>query len=288
MKKLTKEVFLGVRLLLSLYFVLLSLSLSASLKSSLLIFTVLYFSLGLLCYFKPGGTGFINKFVDVFFLPLLVFLSGEEIALYTLIPAIVVHTVRNPLSAVFLLFSGVFLSVYSLYREPLWLFSTLILFIASPLSALIPDYTSALKKERDYMKNLKNSYRKLLKDFARWEKDRKELENLDFLLEISTECPDIRDFLRSIKRRFNLKRIHVVPKGNLEDYSPLMDKERGLLSVPVKLEEGNAVVIFEMESPFQLNDDILVSSLERAGKMVSLYIAGFSGESPIGKALNIG
>jgi len=66
-----------------------------------------------------------------------------------------------------------------------------------------------------------------------------------------------------------------------------MDRERGILSVPVRLEDGSAVVIFELENPFQLNDDLTVKSLERAGKMVSLYIEGFTDDTSLGKAINI-
>jgi len=150
------------------------------------------------------------------------------------------------------------------------------------------DYLNVLKKERDSIKNLRSSYRKLLQDFARWETDRKELENLRFLLNASTESQDVESFLKKVKERFNLKRIHIIPKREVKDYSSLRDRDRGLLSVPVKLEEGNAVIIFELENPFQLNDEVLVSCLERAGRMINLYIAGFAGDSALGRAINIG
>jgi len=285
---MTKEVFLGVRFLVSLYFLLISFSVPAPTRSTLIVLTAVYFTLGLVCYLRPGRTVLLNRFVDVVALPPLIFLSGEPRAIFALVPPLVLHTNRAPFTTGLLLFAGVLLSAYMLVKEPLWLFSTLILLVASPISAMIPDYLGVLKKERDSIKNLRSSYRKLLQDFSRWEKDRRELENLRFLINASTESHDVESFLRRVKERFNLKRIHIIPKKGIEDYTPLRDRERGLLSVPVKLEEGSAVIIFELESPFQLNDDILVSGLERAGRMINLYIAGFSNESSLGRAINIG
>ncbi len=282
-----KEIFLGVRFLVSLYFLLISLSMDSPTKSSIVILTSLYFTFSLLAYIKPDRTKMINKFVDIAFVPPIVFLSSQPRTIFSLVPLIVMHTNRNLLSAGLLLISGIFLSAYMLPKEPVWLFSMLILLVASPISAMIPDFLNVIKKERDSVKNLRRSYRKLLQDFSKWERDRKELEILRFLIDRSTESQDVEDFLKGVKERFHVKRIHVIPKREVEDYSPLMDREKGLLSVPVKLEEGNAVIIFEMESPFQLNDDLLVSALERAGRMVNLYIAGFSDNSSLGRAINI-
>ncbi len=285
---MVKEVFLGVRFLVSLYFLLLSLNLEPPSRSTLIVTTALYFSFGLLSYLKYEKVKFLNRFVDVVFLPPMVFLSQDPKALTPLIPLIVVHANRNTLSAGILLGAGVVLSAYILAKEPLWLFSTLIILTASFLSAMIPDFLSVIKKERDSVNKLRTSYRKLLGDFARWERDRKELDALKFLLDGSTQSQSVEDFLKIVKDRFNVRRIHLVPKRSIDDYTPLMDREKGLLSVPVKLEEGSAVVIFEMESPFQLNDEVIVSSLERAGRMVSLYVAGFEGGPSLGRAINIG
>ncbi|RLJ69842.1 hypothetical protein BCF55_0099 [Hydrogenivirga caldilitoris] len=287
MRRMVKEVFLGVRFLVSLYFVLISLSMDTPQKSTLVVLTALYFSFSLLSYIKYEKTRFINKLVDVIFIPPMVFLTGEPKAIYSLLPLIVLHTNRSLLATSLLFFSGVVLTAYMLPKEPLWLFSSLILLISSVVSALIPDFLNVIKKERDSVKNLRSSYRKLLQEFARWEKDKKELEALKFLIEYSTKSKSVEDFLRSVKEKFKVKQIHLIPKKEVESYTPLMDREKGLLSVPVKLEEGNAVVIFEMESPFQLNDDTVVSLLERAGRMVSLYIAGFEDNSSFGRAINI-
>jgi hypothetical protein len=287
MRKMVKEVFLGVRFLVSLYFVLISLSLEPPARSTLVVLTALYFSFGVLSYLKFEKVGFINKVIDIFFVPLLVYLSGEPKSVYSLIPLIVVHTNRSTFTTGVLFAQGAILTLYLFSDEPIWMFSTLMLLTASLVSALVPDLLNAIKKERDSVKNLRSSYRKLLQDFAKWERDRKELEALRFLVEGSTKSQSVEEFLRSVKERFSVKRIHLIPKRDLDSYSPMMDKEKGLLSVPVRLEEGNAVVIFEMESPFQLNDDIVVSSLERAGRMVSLYVAGFEDDSSLGRAINI-
>ncbi len=284
---MVKEVFLGVRFLVSLYFVLISLSMDTPQKSTLIVVTALYFSFGLLSYLKYEKIRVINKLVDVVFIPPMIFLTGEPRAIYSLMPLLVLHTNRSVLATGLLFFSGVFLTAYMLPKEPLWLFSTLILLTASVVSALIPDFLNVIRKERDSVKKLRTSYRKLLQDFAKWERDRRELESLRFLIEGSTESQSVEDFLRAVKERFKVKQIHLIPKKKVEDYSPMMDRDKGLLSVPVKLEEGHAVVIFELESPFQLNDEIVVGSLERAGRMVSLYIAGFEDDSSLGRAINI-
>jgi len=126
-----------------------------------------------------------------------------------------------------------------------------------------------------------------MKDYARWERDRKELGDLLYLFESCTQNARVEDFLKSIKERYSVRRIHILPRKQQEEGSAYMDRERGILSVPVRLEDGSAVVIFELENPFQLNDDLTVKSLERAGKMVSLYIEGFTDDTSLGKAINI-
>ena len=287
MRKMVKEVFLGVRFLVSLYFLLFALSLPTPTKGTLVTTIALYFSFSLLSYLKHEKVKFLNKLIDVVFIPPMVVLSGTPNSVYAFIPLVVVHTNRSLFASGVLLLEGVVLSAYIMASEPLNLFSTLILLTSAVLSALIPDFLSVIKKERDSVKKLRSSYRKLLQDFARWEKDRREMDSLRFLIEGSTRSQDVKEFLREDKERFKVKRIHVMPKKEVESYAPMMDREKGLLSVPVKLEEGNAVIIFEMESPFQLNDEIVVRSLERAGRMVSLYVAGFEDDSSLGRAINI-
>ncbi len=288
MRKMIKEVFLGVRFLVSLYFLLVSLGIDTDSKSTVIILTALYFSFSLLSYLKFDQVRWMNKLVDVVFVPPIAFLSGEPKAIFSLIPLIVVHTNRNAITAGILLISGILLTVYSFAQEPLFLFSTLILLTSAPISALVPDFIGTIKKDRDSIKELRKAYRRLLQDFARWERDRRELDHMRFLIETSTSSQDVREFLRTVKERFKVKKVHMIPKGEIDSYELMMDREKGLLSVPVKLEEGNAVVIFEMESPFQLNDDLVVRSLEKAGRMVSLFVAGFEDSSSLGKAINIG
>ncbi len=288
MRKMIKEVFLGVRFLVSLYFLLISFSASPNLKGAIALLTALYFSFGLLAYVKTEGTKLINKLVDVLFIPPLVLLTQDSRSLFVIVPLVVMHTNRNPLSAGLLLVCGILIAAYMLSKEPLWLFSTLIVLVASPISALIPDFTKVIRKERDSIKELRSSYRKLLGDFARWERDRKELDSMKFLMDAAISSQDVHHFLRKVKERFNVRKVHVIPKREVESYKPLLDRERGVLSVPVKLEEGNAVVIFETESPFQLNDELLVLSLERAGRMVSLFVAGFEDNSSLGRSISIG
>ncbi len=288
MRKMIKEVFLGVRFLVSLYFLLISFSLEPQPRSFLVISTALYFSLSLLAYLKFEKVRVINKLLDLPFLPVLVYLSGHPSSVYTFIPLIVVHTPRSPWVATFLLAEGIAISTYLFITDPLTLFSSLILLISAPISGMIPDFISTIRKDRDSMKRLRISYRKFLQDFARWERDRREMESLRFLLDTSTSSGDFGEFLEKVKEHFKLKSIRITPKRNIDDFSVLKDKDKGLLVVPVKLEEGYAVVIFELESPFQLNDDVLVSMLEKSGRMISLFIAGFEEEGSLERSIKIG
>jgi hypothetical protein len=286
-RRMIKEVFLGVRFLISLYFLLISFSLPPQDRGTVIVLTSIYFTLALITYLKPEKMKITNRILDVVFVPSLIFISGIAHSLFTLPPLMVLHTNRNPLSAGLLLLVSLLLAVYMLREDTLTVFSTMILMVTAPVSALIPDFINVIKKERRSIGDLRSSYRRILKEMARWEKDRKELENLRFLIDTSTRSDSVEEFLRNVKDRFSVRRIHIVPKRDVESYETLMDRDRGLLSVPVKLEEGNAVIIFELESPFQLNDPLLVGSLERAGRMVSLYIAGFRDDSSLGRAINI-
>ena len=288
MRKMIKEVFLGVRFLVSLYFLLASLGTEDPLKGTVIVLTALYFSFALLSYLKFEQTGWINKFIDLAFVPLMAFISGELNSVFSLIPLIVLHTNRNPIAAGLILLSGAALAVYTLAGNPIPLFSTLILLIAASMSAMAPDLIGTIRKEKESIKELRKAYKKLLRDFGKWEKDRRELDHIKFLIKVSTESQDVRDFLKGVKARFRVRKIHLIPKREIESYTPIMDREKGILSVPVKLEEGNALIIFEMESPFQLNDELVVSSLETAGRMVSLFVAGFKDSSSAGRAINIG
>ncbi len=286
-RRMIKEVFLGVRFLISLYFILISFSLPPQERGTIIVLTSIYFTIALITYLRPDKMRITNRILDIVFAPSLVFLSESPYSLFTLPPLMVLHTNRNPVSAGLLLVASLILSFYMLRENTLSMFSTMILMVVSPVSALIPDFISVIKKERRSMTDLRGAYRRLLKDMARWERERRELENLKFLIDTSTASESVEDFLRTVKDRFSVRRIHIIPKRSVDSYEVLMDRDRGLLSVPVKLEEGNAVIIFELESPFQLNDPLLVGSLERAGRMVSLYIAGFKDDSSLGKAINI-
>jgi hypothetical protein len=283
-----REVFLGVRFLISLYFVLLALTVDQEQRGIFMSIIAGYFSLSAVVYFRHERLKVVNTYMDVPFLSLLILLSETPYSVFSLIPLIVLHTPRSTISALALLTAGILLTLRGFSQDPLELFSVLILLVTSPVSALIPDFLSAIKKEREASENIRMSYKRLMKDYARWERDRKELGDLLFLFECCTKNPRVEDFLKGIKEKYSVRRIHILPKRDLETETPYMDRERGILSVPVRLEDGNAVVIFEVENPFQLSDDLLVRSLERAGKMVSLYIEGFTDDTSLGRAINIG
>ena len=283
-----REVYLGARFLISLYFALLSLTVDQSERGLFMALTAVYFSLSAVSYFRGESIRLLNSAVDLPFVPLLSYFSGSPASLFSLLPLVTLHTPRNPISAGILVALGILLAVHYFSPQPIELFSVLILLVTSPVASLVPDFIQKLKKERETTESIKRSYRTLMKDYARWERDRKELGDLLYLFESCTQNARVEDFLRTIKERYSVRRIHILPKKQQEGTSPYMDRERGILSVPVKLEDGNAVVIFEMENPFQLNDELTVRSLERAGKMVSLYIEGFTDDTSLGRAINIG
>ncbi|GEM_PF-603800 len=283
-----REVFFGVRFLISLYFVLLSFTVDQSERGVFMSIIAVYFSLSAIIYFKNERLVLPNKFIDTLFTPLLSFLSENPYSIFSLLPIIVLHTPRSYASSLSLTTLGILLGIRNFSDQPIELFSVLILMVTAPVSALIPDFISAVKREREVSENIKRSYKRLMKDYGRWERDRKELGDLLFLFDSCTTTPRVEDFLKKVKERYSVRRIHILPKRELESEATYMDRERGILSVPVRLEDGNAVVMFELNSPFQLNDDLLVRSLERAGKMVSLYIEGFTDDTSLGRAINIG
>ncbi len=288
MRKEAREVFLGVRFLVTLYFFLLSFNMEAAQKSTLIFTMAIYFSFSLLVYLRFEKLGFVNRVLDLVFIPVMILLSENFQALYSIMPVTVMHASRSMTWGILYSATGVLLSLYTFYGNTLWMFSSSILMLSASLSAMVPELINTIKKERDSIKKLRNSYRKLLQDFARWERDRRELEALKFLTETATSSGDVFSFLQRVKEKFKVKKIHVIPKENIESFKVMKDKDKGLMSVPVRLDEGDAVIIFEMESPFQLNDEVTVRSLERAGRMVSLYIAGFEDNSSAGRAINIG
>ncbi len=286
MRKAVREVFLGTRFLISLYFALISLTMNVSQQSILITTVALYFSIALLMYVRGNTPDLLNKALDLLFIPVMVLLSQNFWTLFALLPATVVHTTRSVQTGLLTAVAGVLVSLYVFSESPILLFSTLILFSSVFVSSLVPDILGQLNREREALKQLRVSYRKILQDFARWERERRELELLKFLTDSALNSQDVKEFLQSVRERLKIKKIRVIPK-EVTDLSVMKDKDKGLLSVPVKLEEGGAVIIFEMESPFQLNDDVVVKALERAGRMVSLYIAGFENDSSVGKAINI-
>ena len=282
-----REVFLSVRMITSIYFFLLSFGVDQKERGVFMALIAVYFSLSAITYFKSDRFQEAGKFLDVPFLPPLIYLSGDPISVFALVPHAVLNTRRNIPATVILLSAGVILTALYYRSNTIQMLSVMLLLASSPVSALIPDITSLIKKEREEKENLRRSYKRLISDYGRWERDRRELEAVNFLIETSTDSPDVKDFLKRVKERFGIKRVHILPKREISSEDSYMDRERGLLSVPVKLEEGGAVVIFEMEEAVQLKDDLVVSALRKAGKMINLYIEGFMDEAYPGKAINI-
>ncbi len=284
---LSKDFSFAGRLLIAFYVVLISVNEDPDKRGAVLLLLSIYFFLSLITFVLFDRMKILNKLMEPLFLPVFVIFLKSFYSLLIFIPAIAMHINRNLYTGIFLTLEALLLTFSVNTEKDIYLYSSLLLFIAVAITSSVPDIARSLRKERKRIMKMKSLYRKLLKDFSKWELDRKELELTNFLLEASIINNTVEDFLKEVKRKLNVKSIKIIPKIKIDSFEVLKDKEKGLLSVPVKLDEGYAVIIFELESPFQLNDELVVKTLEKAGRMISLYIAGFSDSTKVGKAINI-
>ncbi len=278
MRKSTQDIFLGARLLVSIYFILLGFFLENLIGNVLVFTSALYLGISVLMFFYPPRRGILVSLSDLTFPPLLVFLSGTPTAVYSLLPFVVLYVNRGFRYSLILLTFSIALSFYYMHDTPKELFPTLILLTTGLISGLAPDLTEALSKKRKSMLNLKNSYNLLMRDFSRWERERRELKIYEFLMDAALSSEGLEDFMSQVKDGFDVGKIYILPKKRVEDTEPSRDFENGALLVPVRLERGYAVVVFELKDPFQLKDELLVSFLIRAASMLSLFVEDFSEE----------
>ncbi len=265
-------VLLTVRLLIALFFVLIAFGKPIGPKSTLLVLSTLYISLSILFYLHPSRGGKLKKFVDVIMLPALCLTSGDVRTVFSLyVPA--VFYINRDIAVSLLLFWGS--AVLLLYMGGISNAFYIPLLLALFLAPLSPDLTESLRKERYYIKKLRSSYRELTRYIPTLEREKKEKEDLSFILESAFKDTSPEEYLKHIKERFSLKKIAIVPKKEISHRESIVDTANSALYVPLFFEKGCAYVVFYMENPFEVHDKDKMRSLEKSAKLLNLYIVGF-------------
>ncbi|MFN3814173.1 MAG: hypothetical protein ACK4SM_06085 [Aquificaceae bacterium] len=265
-------VLLTVRLLIALFFILIAFGKPIGTKSSLLVLSTLYISFSMFFYLHPAKGGKVKKFIDVIILPVLCLTSGEVRTVFSLYVPAVFYINRDTVVSLLLFWASTALLLYmGGISDALYIPLLLALFLA-PLS---PDLVESLRKERYYIKKLRSSYRELTRYIPTLEREKKEKEDLLFILESALKDTSPEEYLKHVKERFSLKKIALVPKKEISHKDSIVDTANSALYVPLFFEKGCAYVVFYMESPFEVYDKDKVRSLEKSAKLLNLYIVGF-------------
>ncbi len=274
-------IFLAFRVLLFAFFLGLSIDKSPWEKAVVIIPATVYLSLSIYNFLYPGKLRLFKNYGDLFFLPLLVFLSGHKEALLALTAPIAIYTSRNALRGILFLWFFVGLAFY---YYGVWGFVLLPVSFALFMASLHPDLVEALRKERFYIRNLRKSYSKLTGEYARLEKRSQNADGL--LLDLLVQSKDIYEYLRNVKDAFELKMVSITPSKGDYMKEPVVDMDSQRYCVPVRLERGEVNVCFHVNNPMQLYDKGLLKTLERAGKLINLYIEGLE-ERPQAKVIAV-
>lgn len=264
-------VFLGLRVLLFAFFLAISMEKKATQQALLVIPSAVYLILAIYVFLYPGRLRLFRNYGDLFFLPLLVFLSAQREAILALLVPVALYTSRRVFEGMLSLWLAV---GFGFYYYGVWGFALLPAFLALFLASLHPDLVEALKKERFYVKNLKKAYHRLAEEYARLERSSRSADRAGMLLEELMHSHSLHEYLRNIKEKFELKTISVTPIHGSPLREPTIDRINHCLHVPVKLEKGEVRVSFHLASPMHLYDKELLETLERAGKLINLYIEG--------------
>lgn len=275
--------FLVLRVLLFTFFLALSFRKPITQQALLIIPSTLYLLFSLYVFRNPGKLLIFKNYGDLFFIPLLVYISGQKEALLALFPFIALYTSRKIFEGMLFLWWGVGF-VFFFYGQ--WGFYLLPAVIALHVASLHPDLVEALRKERYYVRNLRKSYRELTSQIGRLEKELQSVSTRNMLLESLQKSSSLEDYLKSIKELFNLKSISITPLlGDLYKEA-LVDRNTCSFHVRVKLDRGDAIVSFYLNNPLELNDKGLLQSLERAGRLINLFIEGFE-QKPQAKVIAV-
>ena len=274
-------IFLAFRVLLFAFFLGLSIDKSPWKKAVVIIPASVYLSLSIYNFLYPGKLRLFKNYGDLFFLPLLAFLSGHKEGLLALTAPIAIYTSRNALRGILFLWFFVGLAFY---YYGVWGFVLLPVSLALFMASLHPDLVEALRKERFYIRNLRKSYSKLTGEYARLEKRSQNADGL--LLDLLVQSKDIYEYLRNVKDAFELKMVSITSSKGDYMKEPVVDMDSQRYCVPVRLERGEVKVCFHVNNPMQLYDKGLLKTLERAGKLINLYIEGLE-ERPQAKVIAV-
>lgn len=262
---------LVVRILTFAFFLVLSLDKPTREQALLIVPASIYLTFSIYNFLYPGRLRIFTKLGDLFFLPLLVFLSKHNFSLIALFPFVALYSSRKVLEGMLFLWFSV---VFSFYYYGKLGFFLLPLLLSLYIASIHPDLVEALKKERFYIVNLRRNYRNLIAEYSRLEKEVYNLKYPYILLEKIQKGANLEDYLRGVKEEFNLKAIKLLP-ANGSFTKAEVDIDSCSFQVPVNLEKGKALVVFYVNNPLELYDERLLKSLETAGNLINLYIEGF-------------
>ncbi len=274
-------IFLVLRVLLFAFFLALSIGKSPSQQALIVVPSALYLILGIFVFLYPGRLRLFKNYGDLVFLSLLILLAGHKEAIISLTVPIALYTSRNTFMG--MLFLWLFVG-FSFYYYGIWGLVLLPVSLALFMASLHPDLVEALRKERLYVRNLRKSYSKLTGEYARLEKRSQNADGL--LLDLLVQSTDIYEYLRNVKDAFELKMVSITPSKGDYMKEPVVDMDSQRYCVPVRLERGEVNVYFYVNSPMQLYDKELIKTLERAGKLINLYIEGLE-ERPQAKVIAV-
>ncbi len=264
-------IFLGFRVLSFLFYLLLVIDKPSLQKAVVVVPSVVYLLLGMYVYLYPGRFRLFKNYGDLFFLSLLTYLSGQKEALFTLLPPIALYASRKIFYGLMFFWAG---TAFGFYYYGYKGFILIPLFLSLLVASIHPDLVEAIAKERRYVRKLRRAYREQSRGISGLERELSLKDKDSRLLEVLLNSPGVEEYLKNLKEAFSLKAIHLVPY-KFSSTDSFTDSKNSSLYVPVKLEKGHVYVVFQFNSPLELRDEELIRTLEKAGKLINIYVEGF-------------
>lgn len=269
-------IFLVLRVLTFTYFIALSVGKPSTEKALIIIPSVIYLLFSMYHFLYPGRLRIFKNYGDLFFVPILALLSGQKESFLALLPFVSLYSSRKVFEGMLFLWFSV---AFAFYHYGKFGFVFLLLFMSLYVASLHPDLVEVLRKERFYIKNLRKAYHRITSDYSRLEKDLLSLKVSASLLDRLQKSPSLEDYLKALKEEFNLKAISIAPLYESFSKDMAIDRSTCSFHVPVKLEKGEAKVSFYLNNPLELYDKELLKNLEKASRLINLYIEGFEEKS---------
>jgi hypothetical protein len=243
-------------------------------KAVVVVISSLYLSTALVNYFYSFKLRRLNDYIDFVFLLPLALLSGEPLAIFSLLVPSLFSFPKNLVPFFISVLSATTLGIYNFGLKGLLVFPLTLALGISPSSV---ELLRSLQKGRRYFLELRRAYRSLQEELSTLEREKRQKETLLKLLELlDSNGPE--EYFKGVKEMFKLKAIKVFSLKDGSVKECLIDQGSLTISVPVGLEEGNALVVFYLNHPAELMDAELKENLIRCARMLRLYIAGFEGK----------